>query len=72
VESIRKSENVVGRLPVGVLVGGPEPRQPERRRIGEGTGEVGRSSARPDRRLKGIHDGHGVIPEKRPSERRVI
>src|SRR6516164_9758909 len=65
------SENVVGRLPIGVLVGGPEACQPERRRVGEGTAEVASNSAGPDRRLKGIHNRRWVIAEKCLSKRRV-
>ena len=48
-DGIGIGEDVVGRLPIGMLVGGPEACQPERRRIGEGTAEIGNSSARPDR-----------------------
>ena len=36
VDGIGVSENVVGRLPIGVFIGGPEACQPERRRVGEG------------------------------------
>src|SRR5262245_34832762 len=35
-------EDVIGRLPISVLVGAPEACQPERRRIGERTAEVRR------------------------------
>src|SRR5262249_60309602 len=51
VDGIGISENVVGRLPIGLLVGGPEARQPERRRLREGTAAGARNSARPARRL---------------------
>ena len=71
-DGIGVSENVVGRLPIGVLVGGPEACQPQRRGVGEGTAKVASNSARPDRRLKSIHNGHRVIAEKRPSKCRVI
>src|SRR5262245_27532448 len=72
VDGIGVSENVVGRLPIGVFIGGPEACQPERRRVGEGTPEVASNSARPDRRLKSIHDRHRDIAEKRLSKRRMI
>jgi hypothetical protein len=72
VDGIGIGENVVGRLPIGVLIGAPEACQPERRRVGEGTAKIGSSSAPQDRRLEGTHDRHRVIAEKRLRKRRVI
>ena len=43
VNGVSIGEDVVGRLPVGVLVGTAEACHPKRRRIGEGAAEVGRS-----------------------------
>src|SRR5262252_4910319 len=63
-DGIGIGEDVVGRLPIGVLVGAPKTRQPDRRRIGERTAEVSPVSAR--------HDRLWIIAEKRLSKRRVI
>ncbi len=65
-------EDVMGRLPVGVLVGTAEARHPERRRIGEGAAKIGGSGPRSDRRLERVHDRDRVVAEERIRERRVI
>ena len=44
------AEDVMRRLPIGMLVGGAEPRHPERRRVGQRRAEVGRRAPRPARR----------------------
>jgi hypothetical protein len=72
VDRVGVSEDVVGGLPIGVLVGAAKARQPERRRIGEGAAKFGRSGARADRCPERIHDRHRVVAEERLSERHVI
>src|SRR3954451_6476472 len=48
VDRVGVSKNVVGRLPVGMLVGTAEPGYSERSRIGQRTAEVHGSRPRPD------------------------
>ena len=71
-DGIGIGEDVMGRLPISVLVGAPEACQQERGRIGEGTTKVGSRSARRDGRLERIQDRPRVIAEERLSERHVI
>ena len=65
-------EDVMGRLPVGVLVGAAEARHPERRRVGEGAAEVGGRGPGSDRRLERIHDRNRIVAEEHMGERRMI
>jgi hypothetical protein len=48
VDGVGIGEDVMGRLPVGVLVGSAEARHPERRRVGERATEIGGSGSRSD------------------------
>ena len=65
VNGVSIGEDVVGRLPVGVLVGAAEARHPERRRIGERAAEVGGRGPGSDRRLDGVHDRGRIVAEER-------
>ena len=65
-------EDVVGRLPVGVLVGAAEASHPERRRVGKGAAKVAGSGPGSDCRLESIHDRNRVVAEERAGERRMI
>jgi hypothetical protein len=58
------SEDVVRRLPVGVLVGIAEARHAECRGVSERTAEVGRSGACADRRLKRVNDPGRIVTEQ--------
>ena len=49
VHRVGVGEDVVRRLPIGMFVGVAEARHPERRRVGEGSTEIGRSGAGADR-----------------------
>jgi hypothetical protein len=72
VDGVGVGEDVMGCLPVGVLVGTAEARHPERRRVGEGAAEVGRRGARSDRRLQCSHDRGRIVAEEQMGERRMI
>ena len=72
VDRIGVGEDVMRRLPVGVLVGIAEPRHPQRRRVGEGSAKVGRSGAGADRRLERVDDPDRIVAEQLPGERRVV
>jgi hypothetical protein len=72
VDGVGVGEDVMGRLPVGVLVGTAEARHPERRRVGEGAAEVGGRGSRPDRRLQRGHDRNRIVAEEQMGERRMI
>ena len=65
-------EDVVRRLPVGVLVGIAETRHPERRPVGERSAEIDRSSAGSDRRLERVNDPGRIVTEQFSGERRVV
>jgi hypothetical protein len=54
-------EDVVRRLPVGVLVGIAEARYPERRPVSERSAKVGRSGACSDRRLERVNDPLRIV-----------
>ena len=71
VERVGVSEDMVRRLPVGVLVGGAETRHPERRRVGERSAKVGRSGAGTDRRLERLDNFGRIIAEELFGERRL-
>ena len=60
------------RLPVGMLVGGAEPRHPERRRIGERAAEIGGRGPGARRSLEGVDDRGRIVGEKAFGQRRVI
>ena len=66
------SEDVVRSLPVTMLVGIPEARDPQRRRVGERSSEVDGSGAGADRRYERVDDLRRLIGEQLLGERRVV
>jgi hypothetical protein len=72
VKRVGVGEDVVRRLPIGVLIGIAEARYPKRRRVGERSAKVNRSGAGADRRLKPVDDPDWVITEQLSRERRVL
>jgi hypothetical protein len=65
-------EDVVSRLPVGVLIGIAEARHPKRRRVSKRAPEVGGSRAGADRRLKCVNNPGRIVTEQLSGERRVV
>ena len=61
---IAVAEDVMGRLPVGVLVGRPELRHPACCRIRQGARQVDRRGSSPDGGLEGLQDRVGLIAQK--------
>ena len=57
-------EDVVGGLPIGVLVGIAKARHSERRAVGKRSSEVRRTAACEDRRLKGVNEIRRIIAEQ--------
>ena len=72
VDRVGVGEDVVRRLPIGVLVGIAETRHPERRRVSERSAKVGRRRAGADRRLERVNDPHRIVTEQLSGERRVV
>ena len=72
VDRVGVGEDVVRRLPVGVLVGIAEARHPERRRVSERSAKVSRSGACADRRLERVNDPGRIVTEQLSGERRVV
>jgi hypothetical protein len=72
VDRVGVGEDVMGCLPVGVLVGTAEARHPERRRVGEGAAEIGGRGSRSDRRLQRSHDRACIAAEEQMGESRMI
>jgi hypothetical protein len=66
------AEDVMGCLPVGMLIGTAEPRHPERRRTGEGAAEIAGSGSRSDRRLERGHDRARIVAEEQIGERHMV
>jgi hypothetical protein len=56
-------EDMVRRLPVGVLVGVAEPSHPKRRRVSERPAKISGSGARADRRLDRVNDPGRIVAE---------
>ena len=71
-DGVGVGEDVMGSLPVGVLVGTAEARHPERGCVGEATAEVGGSGPRSDRRLQPSHDLNCIVAEEQMGKRRMI
>jgi len=61
---VRVGEDVVGGLPIGVLVGIAKARHSERRAVGKRSSEVRRSGACEDCRLKSVNDIRRIIAEQ--------
>jgi hypothetical protein len=61
---VGEGEDVVGGLPIGVLVGIAKARHSERRAVGKRSSEVRRSGACEDCRLKSINDIRRIIAEQ--------
>jgi hypothetical protein len=64
VKRVRVGEDVVGGLPIGVLVGIAKARHSERRAVGKRSSEVRRSCACEDCRLKSVNDIRRIIAEQ--------
>lgn len=64
VKRVRVGEDVVGGLPIGVLVGIAKARHSERRAVGKRSSEVRRSGACEDCRLKSVNDIRRIIAEQ--------
>ena len=72
VDRIGIGEDVVRRLPVGVLIGIAEARHPERRPVSQRSTKVTRGGACPDRCLESINDPDWIVTEQLSGERRGI
>jgi len=72
VDRVGVGEDVVGRLPVGVLVGITEACQPKRRAVSQRSAKAGRSGACADRRLDGVDDPGRIVSEQLSGERDVL
>ena len=72
VERVGVGEDVVRRLPVGVLVGVAEARHPERRPVSERSAKISGSGAGSDRRLDRFGDPDRIVAKQLPSKRRMI
>ena len=72
VKGIGVGEDVVRRLPIGVLIGIAEARYPKRRRVGKRLAKVGGSRACADRRLERVDDLDWIVAEQLSGERRVV
>ena len=64
VKRIRVGEDVVGGLPIGVLVGIAKARHSECRAVGKRSSEVRRSGTCEDCRLKSVNDIRRIIAEQ--------
>ena len=64
VKRVRVGEDVVGGLPIGVLVGIAKARHSERRAVSKRSAEVRRSGACEDCRLKSVNDIRRIIAEQ--------
>jgi hypothetical protein len=64
VNGVRVSEDVMGRFPIGMLVGGAKARYPERRRIGECSTKVSRRGPIACCRGERINDFGRIVAEK--------
>jgi hypothetical protein len=72
IERVGIGEDVVRRLPVGMLVGIAEARQPQRRGVGERPAKVGRSGACANRGLERINNPAWIVIEQLARERSVV
>ncbi len=72
VDRVSVGEDVVRRIPVGVLVGIAEAGHPQRRSVSEGSSQVSRSCACADRRLQRINDLRWIVSEQLSRERRMV
>src|SRR3982750_2296445 len=72
VDRVGVSKNVVGRLPVGMLVGAAEPGYSERGRIGQRTAEVHGSRPRPGCGLERADNGFWFLAQQVFSQGRVL
>src|SRR5262245_49245309 len=61
VNRVGEGEDVVSRLPIGVLVGGAETRHPERRPVSERSTKVRRRGACMNSRLEGVNDPDRIV-----------
>ena len=71
VDGVGVGENVMRRLPVGVLVGIAEARHPERCRVRQGLAKVSRSRTGADRLLERVNDPGRIVTEQLLSKRGV-
>src|SRR5439155_10392035 len=71
VDCVGEGEDVMRRLPVGVLVGIAEARHPERCRVREGLAKVSRSGPGADRLLERVNDPGWIVTEQLLSQRGV-
>ncbi len=69
VKRVRVGEDVVGGLPIGVLVGIAKARHSERRAVSKRSAEVRRSSACEDCRLESLNDIRRIIAEQLSASR---
>jgi hypothetical protein len=72
VDGVRVGEDVVGGLPIRMLVGGAKARYPERRRISECSTEVGWRGPGPRRSFERIDDRDRIVSEKALGQYHVI
>ena len=71
-ERVGVGEDVVRRLPVGVLVGVAEACHPERRPVSEQSAKISGSGAASDGRLDRFSDPNRIVAKQLPSKRRMI
>ena len=71
VHGVGVGEDVVSRLPVGVLIGVAEARHPKRRRVSKRAPEVGRNRAGADSRLQRVNYRGRIITEQLLGKRRM-
>jgi hypothetical protein len=64
VKRVRVGEDVVGGLPIGVVVGIAKARHSKRRAVGKRPSQVRRSGACEDCRLKSVNDIRRIIAEQ--------
>src|SRR5207237_5255340 len=72
VDGVRIGEDVVGGLPIGVLVGSAKARDSERRRISKRSTEVGGRGPVPRRSCERIDNRGRVVAEEALGKRNVI
>ena len=72
VDGVCISEDVVGSLPIGVLIGSAEARDPECRRIGKCPAEVGRRGSGLRSGFERIDDRAGIVGKEVLGQERMI
>ena len=65
-------EDVVGRLPVAVLIGIPKARKAKSCPISQGPAKVSGTGASADRCLERVNDLRGIVTEQLPGKHRML